>query len=86
MLAGADESDGVDTEDEKEDAVRCGKATENDGVFGLLFPSAADDQAPQKEVIQEHAREGGAKNGGAPCVCCSRERQGREIAGLRASA
>jgi hypothetical protein len=45
-LAGADESDGADTEDEKDDAVRCRKATENDDVFGLLFPSAADDRAP----------------------------------------
>jgi hypothetical protein len=30
---------------------------ENDGVFGLLFPSAADERAPQKEVVQKHARE-----------------------------
>jgi hypothetical protein len=63
-LAGADESDDTDMEDEKDDAVHCGKTTENDSIFGLRFPSAADDRAPQKEVIQEHAREGGAKSGG----------------------
>jgi hypothetical protein len=44
-LASANESDGVDTKDEKDDAVRCGKVTENNGVFGLLFPSAADERA-----------------------------------------
>jgi hypothetical protein len=45
-LAGADESNDADTEDEKDDVVCCGKATENDDIFGLLFPSAADDRAP----------------------------------------
>jgi hypothetical protein len=48
---------------------RMRKAMVNGGIFGLLFPSAADERAPQKEVVQKHAHEGGAKSGsGSMCV------------------